>query len=102
MKTFPTVKAVRTYITQGVGSGGDYHNVLRGHWLIDNPISVPMSKYAESRASRTSWGLNVLGSFCVEIEAFDGTTGFVTGFGGPCLLDRIHAKYAICSAAVDI
>jgi L-rhamnonate dehydratase len=38
MKEFPTIKAVRTYITQGVGSGGDYHNVLRGHWLIDNPI----------------------------------------------------------------
>ncbi|KAJ7110853.1 hypothetical protein C8R44DRAFT_883321 [Mycena epipterygia] len=54
MKTFPTVKAVRTYITQGVGSGGDYHNVLRGHWLIDNPISVPTSKYTEYRASRTS------------------------------------------------
>ncbi|KAJ7469031.1 hypothetical protein FB451DRAFT_1478804 [Mycena latifolia] len=39
MKTFPTITAVRTYITQGVGAGGDYHNVQRGHWLIDNPIS---------------------------------------------------------------
>jgi L-rhamnonate dehydratase len=42
-----------------------------------------MSKYAEYRASRTSWGINVLGSFCIEIEASDGTTGFATGFGGP-------------------
>ncbi|KAJ7118181.1 hypothetical protein C8R44DRAFT_878808 [Mycena epipterygia] len=62
---------------------------------------VPTSKYAEYRASRTSWGLDVLGS-CIKIEASDGTTGFATGFGGPRLLDRIHAKYALCSAAVDI
>ncbi|KAJ6534565.1 enolase C-terminal domain-like protein [Mycena sp. CBHHK59/15] len=42
-----------------------------------------MSKYEEYRATRASWGINVLGSFCVEIEATDGTTGFATGFGGP-------------------
>ncbi len=28
-----------------------------------------MSKYEEYRSSRISWGINVLGSFCVEIEA---------------------------------
>ncbi|KAJ7889589.1 enolase C-terminal domain-like protein [Mycena leptocephala] len=92
MKTFPTIKAVHTYITQGVGSGGDYHNVLRGHWLIDNPISVPMSKYAEYRASRTSWGLN--------IEASDGTTGFATGFGGPpaCWIVAHHLERFLVGA----
>jgi L-rhamnonate dehydratase len=66
----------------GPGAGGDYHDVAKGHWLIGE-ISTPMSKYAEYRPSRTSWGINVLGSFCVEIEASDGTTGFATGFGGP-------------------
>ncbi|KAJ7467595.1 enolase C-terminal domain-like protein [Mycena latifolia] len=100
MKTFPTISAVRTYITQGVGAGGDYHNVQRGHWLIDNPISVPMSKYAEYRASRTSWGLNVLGSFCVELEASDGTTGFATGLGGPpaCWIVSQHLERFLLGA----
>lgn len=50
--------------------------------LIDTSISTPMSRWENYRASRTSWGINVLGSFCVEIEADDGTVGFATGFGG--------------------
>jgi L-rhamnonate dehydratase len=41
-----------------------------------------MSRWEKYRASRTSWGINVLGSFCVEIEGTDGTVGFATGFGG--------------------
>lgn len=50
--------------------------------LIDTPISTPMSRWEKYRSSRTSWGINVLGSFCVEIEGSDGTVGFATGFGG--------------------
>jgi L-rhamnonate dehydratase len=89
---FPKIKNVKTFITQGVGSGGDYHNVKGGHWLIDSKISTPMSGYEKYRASRTSWGINVLGSFCVELEATDGTKGFATGFGGPpaCWLVKEH------------
>ena len=70
----------------------DYHNVHGGHWLIDSKISTPMSQYEEYRKSRTSWGINVLGSFCVELEATDGTKGFATGFGGPpaCWLVAEH------------
>ncbi|KAF2868704.1 nucleotide-diphospho-sugar transferase [Massariosphaeria phaeospora] len=91
-RSFPTIKHVRTFITQGPGSGGDYHNVHGGHWLIDSKISTPMSQYDEYRKSRTSWGINVLGSFCVELEASDGTKGFATGFGGPpaCWLVAQH------------
>jgi L-alanine-DL-glutamate epimerase-like enolase superfamily enzyme len=90
--TFPTIHAVRTFVIEGVGSGGDYHNVKGGHWLIDNKISTPMSKWEKYRTSRTSFGINVLGSFCVEIEATDGTKGFATGFGGPpaCWLVQQH------------
>lgn len=40
--------------------------------LIDSKISTPMSQYEQYRKSRTSWGINVLGSFCVELEASDG------------------------------
>lgn len=51
-----------------------------------------MSQYEQYRKSRTSWGINVLGSFCVELEATDGTKGFATGFGGPpaCWLVAEH------------
>ncbi|VEU22877.1 DEKNAAC103960 [Brettanomyces naardenensis] len=89
---FPRIKSIKTYLLSGKGIGGDYHNVAKGHWLVDNLISNPMSKFDEYKASRTSWGINVLGSFFVEIEATDGTKGFATGFGGPisCWLIQNH------------
>ncbi|KAL9641234.1 MAG: hypothetical protein Q9204_000174 [Flavoplaca sp. TL-2023a] len=74
---------LRTFIIEGVGSGGDYHNVKGGHWLVDSTIATPMSAWDRYRSSRTTWGINVLGSFCVEIEASNGVKGFATGFGGP-------------------
>ncbi|KAF2753142.1 enolase C-terminal domain-like protein [Pseudovirgaria hyperparasitica] len=99
-RSFPTIKHVRTFLIQGVGSGGDYHNVKGGHWLIDSKISTPMSSYEEYRKSRTSWGINVLGSFCVELEASDGTKGFATGFGGPpaCWLVAEHFERFLLGA----
>ncbi|TVY45601.1 L-rhamnonate dehydratase [Lachnellula occidentalis] len=90
---FPSIKAIRTYVVDGVGSGGDYHNVKGGHWLIDTSISTPMSRWEKYRASRTSWGINVLGSFCVEIEGSDGTVGFATGFGGPPACWLVHQHF---------
>ncbi|PNS17301.1 L-galactonate dehydratase [Sphaceloma murrayae] len=100
VKAFPTIKAVRSFVIQGVGSGGDYHNVKGGHWLIDSKIATPMSGYEAYRKSRTSWGINVLGSFCVEIEATDGTKGFATGFGGPpaCWLVQEHFERFLLGA----
>ncbi|KAK5109939.1 hypothetical protein LTR62_006428 [Meristemomyces frigidus] len=98
--SFPTIKSIKTFIIHGVGSGGDYHNVKGGHWLIDSKIATPMSGYEEYRASRTSWGINVLGSFCVELEASDGTKGFATGFGGPpaCWLVAEHFQRFLIGA----
>jgi hypothetical protein len=97
---FPTIKNIKTFIIQGVGSGGDYHNVKGGHWLIDSKISTPMSQYEKYRSSRTTWGINVLGSFCVELEASDGTKGFATGFGGPpaCWLVKQHFERFLIGA----
>ena len=99
-RVFPRIKAIKTYLIQGVGSGGDYHNVKGGHWLIDSKISTPMSHLEAYRKSRTSWGINVLGSFCVEIHADDGTTGFATGFGGPpaCWLVQEHFERFLIGA----
>jgi hypothetical protein len=31
-REFPTIKAIRSFVIAGVGSGGDYHNVKGGHW----------------------------------------------------------------------
>ncbi|KAF1988603.1 mandelate racemase/muconate lactonizing enzyme family protein [Aulographum hederae CBS 113979] len=99
-KQFPTIKKVKTFLTQGVGSGGDYHNVASGHWLIDSKIATTMSQYENYRKSRTDFGINVLGSFCVELEASDGTKGFATGFGGPpaCWLVAQHFERFLIGA----
>jgi hypothetical protein len=32
VRPFPSIKAIRTFVIDGVGSGGDYHNVEGGHW----------------------------------------------------------------------
>jgi len=100
VRQFPTIKSVRSFVIGGVGSGGDYHNVKGGHWLIDSSISTPCSRWEKFRASRTSWGINVLGSFLVEIEASDGTVGFATGFGGPpgCWLVHQHFERFLVGA----
>ena len=42
-----------------------------------------MSVYEEYRATRSSFGLNVLGTVVVEVEAEDGTVGVGTSTGGP-------------------
>lgn len=58
-----------------------------------------MSGWEKYRNSRTSWGINVLGSIFVEIEATDGTVGFATGFGGMNALSftivRCHSDIAL-------
>jgi L-rhamnonate dehydratase len=41
-----------------------------------------MAKYPEYRQSRRSFGLNVLGTLVIELEASDGTTGFAVTTGG--------------------
>jgi L-rhamnonate dehydratase len=59
-----------------------------------------MSRFENYKKSRTSWGINVIGSFCVEIEAEDGTKGFATGFGGPpaCWLVSQHLERFLIGA----
>lgn len=100
VKQFPTIKKLKTFLIEGVGSGGDYHNVEGSHWLVSSKIATPMSQYEQYRKTRTSWGINVLGSFCVELEATDGTKGFATGFGGPpaCWLAQQHFERFLIGA----
>ena len=73
------IRHVRAFYAQG--GGADYHDQSAGHW-IDDHIATPMAKYPAYRASRQSFGLNVLGTLVVEIEADTGTVGFGVSTGG--------------------
>jgi L-rhamnonate dehydratase len=77
-----TIAELRVSLVSGSGSGGDYFQQGRGHWVIDSLIANPMSGYATYRDSRASWGINVLGSVVVELVTAEGRTGVATGFGG--------------------
>lgn len=79
--SFPRIVSVRALVVRG--GGADYHDQAgRGHW-IDGQIATPMSVYPEYRATRSSFGLDVLGTVVVEVEAEDGTVGIGTSTGGP-------------------
>jgi len=73
------IRQVRAYVFRG--GGGDYHDQGAGHW-IDDHIATPMAKYPAYRQSRQSFGLNVLGTLVVEIEADNGIVGFAVSTGG--------------------
>jgi L-rhamnonate dehydratase len=77
--TMPRVRELRAYVVRG--GGADYHDQQGTHW-IDDHIATPMARYPEYRASRQTFGLNVLGTLVVEVEADDGTVGFATTTGG--------------------
>jgi len=76
---FPRIRSVRAYTVRG--GGADYHDQAGGHW-IDDHIATPMSRYPEYRESRQSFGINVLGTLVVEIEAENGAVGFAVTTGG--------------------
>src|ERR1700721_588516 len=74
-----TIRQVRAYVVRE--GGGDYHDQKQGHW-IDDHIASPMAKYTAYRQSRQAFGLNVLGTLVVEIEADNGIVGFAVTTGG--------------------
>lgn len=95
------IRQVRAFYLQG---GSDYHDQAPGHW-IDEHISTPMAKYPAYRASRQSFGLNVLGSLVVEIEADNGTVGFAVSTGGEpgaWIVERHLSRFLIGANATDI
>jgi L-rhamnonate dehydratase len=74
-----TIRHVRAYTVRG--GGADYHDQPGQHW-IDGHISTPMSVYPEYRGDRRRFGIDVMGTLVVEIEADDGTVGFAVTTGG--------------------
>ncbi|MGQ4272633.1 L-rhamnonate dehydratase [Terrihabitans sp. B22-R8] len=100
--TMPTIKAVRAFTVRG--GGADYHDQGKGHW-IDDHIGTPMGKYPEYRQSRQSFGINVLGTLVVEIEADDGTVGFaVTTAGdiGAFIVEKHLSRFLIGRKVTEI
>lgn len=73
------IRAVRAYVVKE-GGGADYHDQKEGHWLVQQ-VATPMSIYPQYKM-RASFGINVLKSVVVEVEADDGTTGFGISTGG--------------------
>ena len=101
--TVPRIKLVRASVVQE-GGGGDYHNQPGGHW-IDDHIASPMAKYPAYRASRQSFGVHLLGSLVIEIEADDGTTGFAVTTGGEpgaWIVERHLARFVEGAAITDL
>lgn len=89
-----TITDVRVFLVQSEGDGGDYFQQGKGHWLIDTLIANPMSGYDQYKASRSSWGIGVMGSIVVEIETASGVTGVATGFGGHPAAWLVHHHFA--------
>ncbi|WP_240232672.1 L-rhamnonate dehydratase [Devosia lacusdianchii] len=100
-----TITAVRVSLVQSEGDGGDYFQQGKGHWLIDTLIANPMSGYENYKASRSSWGIGVMGSIVVEIETASGVTGVATGFGGhpaAWLIQNHFARFLVGEDARNI
>ena len=88
------IAAVRAY-TVSSGGGADYHDQQGYHW-IDDHIATPMSRYPGYAESRRSFGLNVLGTLVVEVQADDGTIGFgvtTAGEPGAWIVERHLARF---------
>jgi L-rhamnonate dehydratase len=98
----PTIKHVHAFVVRG--GGGDYHDQKGGHW-IDDHVATPMAKYPAYRASRQSFGLNVLGTLVVEVEASDGTIGFAATTGGEpaaFIVEKHLARFLEGAKATDV
>ena len=96
------IRSVRASFVQG--GGADYHDQAPGHW-IDDHIATPMAKYPAYRASRQSFGLNVLGTLVVEIEADNGMIGFAVSTGGEpaaWIVERHLARFLVGANVADI
>jgi L-rhamnonate dehydratase len=96
------IREVRAFYLRG--GGADYHDQAGDHW-IDDHIATPMAKYPAYRASRRSFGLNVLGTLVVEIEADNGMVGFGVATGGEpaaWIVERHLARFLVGADAANI
>jgi L-rhamnonate dehydratase len=98
----PIITHIRAYTVRG--GGADYHDRDGSHW-IDDHIATPMSQYPEFRASRRSFGIDVLGTLVVEVDASDGTQGFAVTTGGEIgayIVEKHFARFVEGRRVTDI
>lgn len=98
----PTIRNVRAFTARD--GGADYHDQPGEHW-IDGHIATPMSKYSQFRQTRRSFGIDVLGSLVVEVEASDGTVGFAVTTGGDIgafIVERHLARFLEGQRVTDV
>ena len=96
------IRQIRAFTVRG--GGADYHDRSGDHW-IDGHISTPMSRYPEYRGDRRKFGINVLGTLVVEVEASDGTVGFAVTTGGEIgawLVEKHLARFVEGAAVTDL
>ena len=92
------VKEVRAYVIgdkkleEKSGGGADCHAQSHGHWIVDTPISNPMSIYSMYKGSRKSWGIDAVGTVVCEVELSNGMIGVGISIGGPpaCYIIEHH------------
>jgi L-rhamnonate dehydratase len=96
------IKHIRAFTVRG--GGADYHDQNGEHW-IDDHIATPMSTYPEYRQSRRSFGIDVLGTLVVEVEATDGTVGFAVTTGGEIgayIVEKHFARFVEGRCVTDL
>jgi L-rhamnonate dehydratase len=64
------------------GGGADCHKQSQGHWIVDSDIANPMSVYEQYRPSRSSWGIDAMGTVVVEVTLTNGLRGVGISIGG--------------------
>ncbi len=100
--TQPTIKQIRAFTVRG--GGADYHDQTGAHW-IDDHIATPMAKYPAYRQSRRTFGLNVLGTLVVEVEASNGVVGFAVttaGEPGAWIVEKHLSRFVVGRKVTDV
>jgi L-alanine-DL-glutamate epimerase-like enolase superfamily enzyme len=98
------ITAVRAYLIETLGVGGNYTSRDPGHWMMDERQSNPLAIYPDRTNLRTGTAAADSGVL-VEIETADGTTGIATGSGGiaACsIIEQGLAAFLIGADARDI
>src|SRR3954463_7994523 len=96
---------LRAKVQAGADQGADYHAKPDGHWINSSVIATPMSRYPEYRQTRSSFGIDVLGTVLVEVEASDGTVGFAMTTGGvpaAYLIEKHFRRFVVGQLAVNL
>lgn len=97
-----TISAIRAFVVES--GGADYHSQSEEHWIVQQ-VATPMSHYPVYKQTRTSFGLNVLKSIVVEVEASNGIVGFgitTGGYPGAWLIMNHLDRFIVGQAVEDI